>query len=340
MARSTGSLRAYILQRVALMAPMVLILLTLVFYFLRAAPGDPVGAILGEHNSATADAIRRELGLYDPLYVQYVDYLRRVFTGDMGTSLYTHHSVSADIAQRLPATIELAFASMVVAVPVGILLGVISATRRDRPPDIASRFAAAVMYNTPVFWFGYIVQLVFAVKLGWFDVGGRLSARIPIPPRVTGLYTVDALFNGDLYTFADAVRHLVLPATTLGLVLSGFFARIVRANMLQTLQSDYVEAARARGVPRGAVFYRHALKNAMVPVTTTMGLTFAILFSGAILTETVFSWEGIGRYVYIAIANRDYPALQGAVVYYALIIVVISLLIDVFAAWLDPRIRY
>ncbi|MFA5896416.1 MAG: ABC transporter permease [Thermoplasmata archaeon] len=340
MARTSGSLRVYVLQRLLLMVPMVFILLTLVFYVLRAAPGDPVGAILGERNIAYADAIRRELGLYDPLYVQYFDYLRRILTGNMGTSLYTRNSVAADVAQRLPATLELTIASMLVAVPVGILLGVISATRRDRPADIISRLVAAVMYNTPVFWFALIMQLIFSVYLRWFEVGGRLSARISFPPNVTGMYTIDSLLAGQAYTFVDAVRHLILPATTLGLVLSGFFARIVRANMLQSLQADYVEAAKARGIRRGDVFYRHALKNAMVPVATTMGLSFAILFSGAILTETVFSWEGIGRYVYLAIQNRDYPALQGAVVYYAIIMVFISLLIDIFNAWLDPRIRY
>ncbi|TLZ81186.1 MAG: ABC transporter permease [Candidatus Eisenbacteria bacterium] len=340
MPRTQASLRAYVVQRLLLTGPMVLILLTLVFYFLRAAPGDPVGAILGEHSGPLADSIRRQLGLYDPLYVQYVDYLRRIFTGDMGNSIITQHSVAADIAQRLPATIELTVASMFVAVLAGMLLGVVSATRRDRPADVISRLVAAVLYNTPIFWFGIIMQLVFAVQFRWFDSGGRLSAQFAIPPRVTGLYTIDSLVAGQFRTFIDAVAHLILPALTLGLVLAGFFARLVRANMLQSLQADYVEAARARGIRPLDVFYRHALKNAMVPVSTAMGLTFAILMSGAILTESVFSWEGIGRYIFTAISNRDYPALQGAVVYYALIMVFLSVLIDIFNAWIDPRIRY
>ena len=258
----------------------------------------------------------------------------------MGRSIYTQRFVSDDIAQRLPATLELALSSMLVAILAGTSLGVVSATRRDRPADVVGRLAANVMYNTPVFWFGLMMQIVFSIWLGWFDVGGRLNARSPIPPRVTGMYTVDSVLAGQPYTFIDAVAHLVLPSVTLGLVLAGFFARMVRANMLQTLQSDYVEAATARGVRRRWVFYRHALKNAMVPVATTMGLTFAVLFSGAILTETVFSWEGMGSYIYFAIAQRDYPALQGAVVYYAVIMVVISLLIDILNAWIDPRIRY
>ncbi len=340
MPRATGSLRAYVLQRLALTVPMMFILLTLVFYFLRAAPGDPVAQILGERNAQFADVIRKQLGLDRPLYIQYFDYLRRIFTGDMGASLFTGRPVAEDIAHRLPATIELTVASMAVAIVVGVLLGVVSATRRDRPADIASRLTAAVLYNTPIFWFGIIMQLIFAVGLGWFDVGGRLDARLPLPPTITGLYTVDSLLAGQFVTFLDALKHLVLPATTLGLVLSGFFARMVRANMLQSLQADYVEAAKARGVHRRDVFYHHALKNAMVPVATTMGLTFAILFSGAILTETVFSWPGIGLYVANAVESRDYPALQGAVVYYALIMVFVSVVIDILAAWLDPRIRY
>ncbi|MBI4415441.1 MAG: ABC transporter permease [Euryarchaeota archaeon] len=340
MPRATSSLRAYVLQRLALTVPMMFILLTLVFYFLRAAPGDPVSQILGERNAQFADVIRKQLGLDRPLYIQYFDYLRRIFTGDMGASLFTQRPVAEDIAHRLPATIELTIASMAVAIVVGVLLGVVSATRRDRPADVASRLTAAVLYNTPIFWFGIIMQLIFAVGLGWFDVGGRLDARLPLPPTITGLYTVDSLLTGQFVTFLDALKHLVLPATTLGLVLSGFFARMVRANMLQSLQADYVEAAKARGVRRGDVFYHHALKNAMVPVATTIGLTFAILFSGAILTETVFSWPGIGLYVANAIGARDYPALQGAVVYYALIMVFVSVVIDILAAWLDPRIRY
>jgi len=340
MSRAAGSLRAYIIQRLILTVPMVFILLTLVFYFLRAAPGDPVSAILGERNPELGDLLRQQLGLNEPLHVQYFDYLRRVFTGDMGNSIFTGRPVAEDIGRRLPATVELAIASMFVAAFVGVILGVVSATHRDRPADIISRLIAAVLYNTPIFWFGIMMQLIFAVRLGWFDVGGRLDARLSLPPSVTGLYTVDSLVAGDIRVFFDAVAHLVLPATTLGLVLSGFFARMVRANMLQTLQSDYVEAAEARGVRPFTVFYRHALKNAMVPVATTMGLTFAILFSGAILTESVFSWPGMGSYVADAIDARDYPALQGAVVYYAIIIVVISVLIDIVNAWLDPRIRY
>jgi len=340
MAGKAGSLRAYVVTRIILMLPMILILLTFVFWLMRLAPGDPVGAILGERNVIYGDAIRRQLGLYDPVPIQYGRYLYRVFTGDMGTSIYTQRSVASDVAQRLPATLELTLSAMVVAILVGVGLGVLSATRRDKAPDVLSRLLAAVLYNTPVFWLGIMMQLVFAVGLGWFDVGGRLDAHTSIPPRVTGLYTVDAILAGQPFTFFDAIAHLILPAVTLGLVLSGFFARMVRANMLQTLQSDYVEAAKARGVTRFGVFYRHALKNAMVPVSTTIGLTFAALFSGAILTETVFSWEGMGRYIYYAISQRDYPALQGAVVYYAIIMVVISLLIDIFNAWLDPRIRY
>ncbi len=185
-----------------------------------------------------------------------------------------------------------------------------------------------------------MMKLVFAVWLPWFPVSGRFSPRLAVPPHVTGLYTVDSLLAGDLTAFRDALAHLVLPAVTLGVVLGGFFARITRVNVIQAMGSDFVEAARARGIREWIVFYRHALKNALVPVVTTMGLTFALLFSGAILTETVFSFEGMGRFVYQAIGFRDYPTIQGAVVYYGILMVVISLGIDILNAFIDPRIRY
>lgn len=323
------------------MLPMLWILITFTFLLLRVAPGDPVSVIMGEHgNPAQLQLVRQELGLNDPLPVQYVNYLVDVFTGHMGTSLVTNKPVIQEVADRMPATLELTFSSMIVASLMGIGLGVLAGTHRDRLPDFGVRLFAAFAYNIPIFWLGLILKLIFAVDLGWFPVAGRFSARLATPPTVTGMYTIDSLLAGDLRGFVDAVDHLILPSLTLGTVLAAFFARVTRVNVIQSMTSDFVEAARARGIRRSSVFYRHALKNALVPVVTTMGLTFALLFSGAILTETIFSFEGMGRFVFLAISYRDYPAIQGAVVYYGIIMVIISLLIDVVNAFIDPRIRY
>ena len=320
---------------------MLLLLLTFTFLLLRVAPGDPVNAIYGERgNPQVIDQIKRELGLYDPLYVQYFTYLRSVFTGNMGTSILTSKPVIEEVQDRMPATLELTFSSMIVASVLGIGLGTFAGTRRDRPADYGTRIFAAMAYNIPIFWFGLILKLIFGLWLGWLPVSGRFSPRLSPPPHVTGLYTIDSLLALDLRAFVDSVAHLILPSLTLGIVLAGFFIRITRVNVIQAMGSDFVEAARARGIPEQAVFFQHALKNALVPVITTMGLTFALLFSGAILTETVFSFEGMGRFVFLAISYRDYPAIQGAVVYYGILMVVISLFIDILNAFVDPRIRY
>lgn len=341
MAGSSASLRAYIITRLLLMIPMLFLLITFTFIILRVAPGDPVSTIFGERgNQQVIDRIKAELGLNDPLPIQYVRYLRDVFTGNMGTSILTTKPVIVEISDRMPATLELTFSSMIVAAVLGIGLGVFAGVRRDQPGDFGTRVFAALAYNIPIFWFGLILKLVFAVWLRWFPVSGRFSPRLSPPPHVTGLYTVDSLVAGDLRAFVDSVSHLILPSLTLGIVLAGFFIRITRANVIHAMNSDFVEAARARGIPERGVFFRHALKNALVPVITTMGLTFALLFSGAILTETVFSFEGMGRFVFLAISYRDYPAIQGAVVYYGILMVVISLGIDILNAFVDPRIRY
>src|SRR2546422_1314081 len=341
MAGSTASLRAYVITRVILIFPMLLLLLTFTFLILRVIPGDPITTIVREGTpQAVIDRLRAELGLNDPLYIQYFTYLRDVFTGNMGTSIVTQGPVTQEIAYRMPATIELALSSMFVASVLGIGLGTFSGTRRDSLPDIGTRLYGALAYNIPIFWFGLIMKLIVAVWLVAVPVSGRFSPRLSPPPTVTGLYTIDSLLAGDFRAFVDAVGHLILPALTLGIVLSGFFVRITRVNVIQAMSSDYVEAARARGIEERNVFFRHALKNGLVPVITTMGLTFALLFSGAILTETVFSFEGMGRYVFYAITYRVYPAIQGAVVYYGILMVIISLGIDILNAFVDPRIRY
>src|SRR5256886_15375964 len=239
------------------MVPMLVLLLTFTFIILRVAPGDPVSTIFGERgNPQVIDRIKTELGLYDPLYVQYFRYLRDVFTGHMGTSILTQRPVIDEISSRMPATIELTLSSMLVASVLGIGLGTFAGTRRDRLPDFGTRLYGALAYNIPIFWFGLILKLIFAVWLGWLPVSGRFSPRLSVPPTVTGLYTIDSLLAANLPAFVDAVAHLILPSLTLGIVLSGFFLRITRVNVIHAMGSDYVEAARRRGIPAPSRLFR------------------------------------------------------------------------------------
>ena len=319
---------------------MLLILLTATFLLLRVAPGDPVTATLGDRVSeARAQEIRRSLGLTRPLWRQYLDYLGHVAHGDFGRAITTNRPLSSTIAERFPATLELTLAALLVALVTGVGIGALSARFRDTPVDVGGRILGILLYAAPIFWLGIMLQLLFAVKLGWFPTGGRI-APFAEPRTLTGLYTVDALLTRNWSALVSATRYLALPAITLGLVIGGIFIRLVRVNMIQTLRADYVEAARARGVPERLVVFRHAFRNALVPVVTIVGLQFALLLSGAVLTETTFTWPGVGLSLYQFLQNRDYTGVQGLVTFYALFVVVVSLLIDVISAWVDPRIRY
>jgi peptide/nickel transport system permease protein len=338
--RGRGSLRAYLLTRLALTLPLLLLLLTATFLLLRVAPGDPVTATLGERVSDTRAAqLRASLGLDDPLWKQYGRYLADVARGDFGRAITTKRPVRETISQQFPATLELTLAAMVVAVGVGLVVGALSARFRDTPLDVGGRLLGIVLYAAPIFWLGILFQLLFSVKLGWLPTGGR-TAPFAEPRHLTGLYTVDALMTGDVHALSEALRHLALPALTLGLVIGGVFVRLVRVNMLQTLRADFVEAARARGIPERDVVFGHALKNALVPVVAVVGLQFALLLSGAVLTETTFTWPGLGKSLYDFLGDRDYTAVQGLVTFFACFVVAVSLLIDVVSAWIDPRIRY
>jgi peptide/nickel transport system permease protein len=346
-------LRRYVLTRLALTAPLLLLLLTATFLLLRVAPGDPVTATLGERASdARAAELRRSLGLEDPLWQQYAAYVGGALRGDFGRAITTDIPVWNTIRDKFPATLELTMAAMLVAVATGIGVGAASARFRDTPLDVAGRLLGIVLYAAPIFWLGILFQYLFSVKFGWFPTGGRTAAFAePLPLlafetsegstwNVTGLYTVDALLTGNLSALWQALRHLALPAVTLGLVIGGILVRLVRVNMLQALRSDHVDAARARGIPERAVVLRHALRSALVPVVAVVGLQFALLLSGAVLTEATFSWPGLGQTLYDFLQDRDYTAVQGLVTFYALFVVAVSLLIDVVSAWVDPRIRY
>ncbi len=341
MSRSK-SLQYYILVRLLLVPLMLLTITTVVFLLLRATPGDPVDAVLGVRApESVKQEYRLRLGLLDPLWLQYVRYLGSLLRLDLGTSITSQGEVVWDtIKQYFPATVELAVFSMAIALLVGITVGVISASRPNSWLDVGGRLFGIITYALPLFWVGMLVQLVFSVQLGWFPLGSRFPASTVAPVGFTGLYTVDSLLSGDLGSFFTALYYLCLPSLTLGVLLSGIFERIVRVNLKQTLRADYVEAARARGISERQILLAHALKNALIPVITILGLTFASLLGGAVLTEVTFSWPGLANRLYEAISLRDYPTVQGILVFFAAIVVLASITIDILNAYIDPRIRY
>ena len=337
------SLRVYIITRILLTIPMLFILVTLVFFIMRVLPGDPVKAIIRPGAPQEyIDEIRHTLGLDRPLLVQYVDYLGDLVRLDLGTTLapVRGRSVLQDLKDKFPATLELSLAAILVASLVGILTGVQSAYHRRSALDYSLRLYSIVIYTIPVFWLGLMLQLIFSVKLGWLPVYGRVDTLDMAPRTITGLYVVDSILTRNKESLINSLQHLILPALTLGLYLSGVFTRLTRSNMLDVLRQDFITAARARGIAERAVIYRHALKNAFIPVLTMMGLQFALLLAGAVLTESTFTWPGLGRLLVERIEYRDFPTVQGAVVFFAILVSLVSLIVDIIYAYLDPRIRY
>ncbi len=409
-------LRSYIVARILLTIPMIMLLLSIVFLIIRVIPGDPVLLHFEKKASEEAmEAMRRQLGLDKPLHIQYFEYLGGLLRGDLGKSMQDFSSVSDQISSAFPATLELAIFSTLVAVTVGILLGVRASQSYNSLQDHSIRAYGIAVYAIPIFFLGMIFQLIFAINFRWLPANGRFPPFLTEPSgflvhlskpagvfvqvfvwslpagfvswaicfvalkrkRVkfwlrgflisllallagwivyaylawhfmsvgglrisTGLFTIDSLIEGSPLKFVESLRYLFLPALTLGLVLSGVFVRLTRSNMLETLRLDFVTAAKARGLKETAVVYGYALRNAFLPILTMMGLQFATLLGGAILTETTFSWPGLGRYLVDRINFRDYTAIQGAVVYFALIVAAVNLVVDVLYAYLDPRIRF
>jgi peptide/nickel transport system permease protein len=253
--------------------------------------------------------------------------------------IFGHRPISIEILEHFPATLELSVSSMIVMLAVGVFTGAQSAYRRNSATDYSFRTFGIVVYSIPIFWLGMIFQLVFGVYLGWLPIAGRIDPFLS-PPTITGLYTIDSLLSGNIVSLVSSVRHLILPSLTLGLVLSGIFTRLTRVNMLDVLRQDFIAAARARGLKESAVLYKHALKNAFIPILTMIGLQFALLLAGAVLTETTFSWPGMGSYLIERISYRDFPAIQGAIVFFAALVAAVSVIVDMIYAYLDPRIRY
>lgn len=336
------SLRQYALTRLGLVLPMVFILLTMVFLLMRVAPGDPISAALGGRvPKEEVDKIKADLGFDRPIYVQYADYMADVVRLDFGTAITDRRPIGDIIKENGAATLELTFYAMIVALVVGVTFGLLAGRYRDTWIDGGSRLFGIVIYAMPVFFLGLMAQLFFGSYLGWLPTSDRASPIVDATIDThTNIYTIDTLINRDRDAFVDSVKHLILPAVTLGLVTAGIFIRLIRVNVIRTMKDDYIEAARARGVDERSVVYHHAFRNALVPVITVVGLTIALLLSGAVLTETTFNWPGIGHTLVLYLQNRDYTAVQGIMVVFALVVVVASLVIDFVNAYIDPRIRY
>jgi len=335
-----GGLRTYVLTRLALALPTVLILLTMVFLLMRVAPGDPITAALGARLPAKELAERKAAAGYDkPIIEQYGEYLGQVVTLDLGESVTDNRSVTSIIVENGSATLELTLAAFAVTLFVGVGIGLLAGRFRDSWIDLSGRMFGIVIYAAPVFFLGFLAQLL-ASQVGW-PTSGRASPIIDFDlDKITHFYLVDSLITANWTAFWDAAQHLVLPALVLGLTISGVLIRLVRVNLLQTMRGDYVEAARARGVSERRVVVNHAFRNAMVPVVTVAGLQFAILLGGAVLTEATFNWPGIGSELIRYLGQRDYIAVQGIITVFALVVVVVSLLIDLINAFIDPRVRY
>ncbi len=328
----------YIARRLLALIPTLFGVSVVVFLFLRLIPGDPATAILRENATAEQiDALNTRLGLGKPLYEQYFDYITRLLRGDLGEGYFTRSPVIEDLGRRLPATAELALSAVFIATVLGITLGVIAAIRRGSAVDYGTMTLSLIGVSMPIFWLGLMLVYLFAVDLRWLPP----STRGEQPDNIrTGLYTVDYLLSFDLNGFTEAAKHLFLPAIVLATVPLAVIARQTRSAVLEVLSQDFVRTATSKGLRERVVVSRHVLKNAMLPVITVIGLQAGALLSGAVLTETVFSWPGLGTFVLEAIVQRDYPVVQSIVLVFALTFVVVNLLVDISYAWLDPRIRY
>src|ERR687887_2060471 len=329
----------FVVRRLLLLVPILLGLSILVFFWIRALPGGPASALLGERATPQAvAAIRHQYGLNKPIPVQYWKYLKQVGTFKFGNSSTSRQAVSTEFKQRFPATVELSIAAGLFALVFGIPLGFVAAKRYQGLLDHTSLVLSLVGISTPIFFLALILKYIFAVKLQWLPSVGRISPLIDVD-HPTNFYTVDTLLAGDINAFVDVGKHLVLPAIAPGSIPLAIIARITRASVLDVQNEDYVRTARAKGLPPRSVDRRHVLRNALLPVTTVIGLQTGLLLSGAILTETVFAYPGIGSWLVDAIKARNYPVIQGGVMFVAVIVVFVNLIVDISYGFLNPKIR-
>jgi len=330
----------YIFKRILMLIPVLIGVSIIVFLIMRVFSPDPAPIVLGQH--ATQEAVevwRQANGLNDPIYLQYFHYITGALTGDLGTSYYTKMPVTKEIFARFPATIELALVAIMLASFFGILIGVISAVKKNSIFDNAGMFIALIGVSMPIFWLGILLIIFFSGTLHWLPSSGRIDPLLQ-PIDITGFYLIDSLMTNNMDALKDAFRHLVLPASALAMYSMAIIARMTRSSMLETLQQDFIRTARAKGISEGRVIIRHALRNGLIPIVTVIGLQLGSLLGGAVLTETVFSWPGIGAYTVACILKSDFPVVQGVVLLIASIFVLVNLIVDVFYAFLDPRIKY
>ena len=329
---------AYIIRRILLLIPTLLGISIIIFLMMHITPGDPAELLLGERATEPAlEALREHLGLNEPLYVQYGMFLKRLMKGDLGETIWTRQKVWIEVKQRFPATIELSLAAMLISTFLGIILGIISATKQYSVFDYVSMLGALVGVSMPIFWLGLVLMLIFSLHLGWFPMSGRLSVGIDLD-TITNFYILDALLTRNWAAFKDTLWHITLPAITLGTIPIAIVARMTRSSMLEVLRQDYIKTAKAKGLSPRVVVLKHALRNALIPVITVIGLMFGILLAGAILTETIFAWPGVGKWLYDAVLQRDYMVIQGGTLFVAGIFVIINVIVDVLYAVINPRI--
>jgi dipeptide transport system permease protein len=330
----------FLLKRLALLVPTFIGITLVAFFLIRLVPGDPIEVMVGERRLDPEAHARlvQQMGLDRPLWVQYGSYLKQTLSGDLGTSIVSREPVSVEFAALFPATVELALCALLLALLVGLALGTVAALKRGSLLDQGVMGLATVGYSMPIFWWGLMLIMLFSVDLGWTPVSGRIAIEYDIATR-TGLMLVDSLMSGEPGAFTSALRHLVLPALVLGTVPMAVIARMTRSSLLEVLREDYMRTARAKGLSPSRVVVVHGLRNALIPVITVVGLQTGALLGGAVLTETIFSWPGIGKWLIDSIARRDYPVVQAGILISALIFIAANLIVDVLYGVADPRIR-
>ncbi|TDX59042.1 ABC transporter permease [Orenia marismortui] len=330
----------YIIRRLLLLVPIIIGVSIAVFLMIHLIPGDPAQIMLGERANPTDVArLREEMGLNDPLYVQYFTFVKQLVKGDLGRSIFSNEKVSVELLERYPATIELTIFSMLFAVLIGVPAGIISATKKYSFFDYLSMSGALVGVSMPIFWLGLMVIWLFAFKLGWFPPSARLSVGVELN-NITNFYVLDSILTANWVALKDSLWHLVLPAISLGTIPMAIIARMTRSSMLEVLSKDYIKTAYAKGLSQKVVIYKHALRNALIPIITVIGLQFGVLLGGAVMTETIFSWPGVGKYSFDAIMARDFPVVQGSILVLAITFVFVNLAVDLLYGVIDPKIHY